>query len=191
MDFLKASLRKYRVVIALVIAIFIPFYAYSMLFMISPTQVFRNLEIKIIPAKKINLTESTKITLERGPCYGSCPVYKMVIDSNGYVTMDMDAYQDGKIINKHFEKRISKDKVDALVSAFNHYKFRLFEDAYLDRGLTDLPTDTITYSSKDFTKRVKANHGDLGMPSEFKKLADEIDRIVGTDNWLNQRGISE
>src|SRR5689334_11193571 len=60
--------------------------------------------------------EDFTITLERGPCFGFCPVYSVTLDEEGNVTFDGERY----ILHCGEEDyKVSASNVAALKSAFD------------------------------------------------------------------------
>ncbi|MDB6147540.1 MAG: hypothetical protein JWO45_1204 [Spartobacteria bacterium] len=130
--------------------------------------------------------EISEITLERTACYGTCPVYKVTLQSDGTVTYD------GKEFVKEVGKRsgkISKEQFQQLVAQIQKTDFFNLEDEYRTRknadgsvtAVTDLPTCITTVKSGARSKIVK-NY--FGGPESLKTLEDLIDKISGSALWV-------
>ena len=67
------------------------------------------------------------ITLERTPCHGFCPVYKLTIRGDGTVVYEGKDYVNTK--GKE-ETTISQDKIDKLVQEFKRIDYFSLNDEY-------------------------------------------------------------
>jgi len=134
-------------------------------------------------------TNDDQITLERGACFGTCPVYQLTIKSDGSVTFD----------GKRFTKttgiatgKISQSDFRALVSEFvNIYYFSL-PDAYTpgtkecpDR-ITDMPSANTSIRLNGRAKSVAHYYGcgNKGALEKLTALETKIDEVAGTQKWI-------
>lgn len=117
------------------------------------------------------------ITLERGACYGTCPIYSAQISGDG--TVIYNGVENVKIKGRKTFK-IPKAKVQELTKAFESINYFTFKDKYEtdERGMriADLPTATTSISLKGKSKKV-VNY--FGAPKELKELENKIDEIAG------------
>lgn len=122
-----------------------------------------------------------KITLARGPCLGSCPIYSVEIDGDGtviYYGKDFVAVKAGRT------DKIAKEAVQDLVASFRKAEFFWLFDGY-DGGLSDGPPCTISIAFDGVSKSVLDHAGGLaGLPSEIGALEVEIDKLAGTAKWV-------
>ena len=145
------------------------------------------------------LPKDLLITLERSPCYGSCPFYKLTISANGKVTFEPKSIsQDYKLVTgKTLKGSITKDQLKQLISEFEKINFFSLKDGYgkswdysPDENCPEIWTDAssaetaITMNGK--TKTVSHYHGCVGSNTleNLTKLEDRIDEIVNTNQWL-------
>jgi len=123
-----------------------------------------------------------KVILERGPCFGSCPVYTVEVDADGQVIFKGDRF-----VSCQGERRwrISPAAVAKLESQVDGSGFFGFHDAY--RGhVTDLPTYTVTVTRRGRTKQVVDYvGGTVGMPAEMTTLEVVIDDAADTLRCLD------
>jgi hypothetical protein len=131
-----------------------------------------------------------KITLERGPCFGFCPVYVLSVDEDGTVKVDGQIYKGGKPTGLNTTYRISSDKVTKLIAEFNKVEFFKLDDEYRDPLVTDLPSTEITYSVDGKTKRVYLYGLANTVPAKLAALADQIDLITGAKELLVDAPVS-
>ena len=128
-------------------------------------------------------------TLERTPCFGTCPVYQVSIFRNGAVRF---------VGTRHVTHQgvatdsISPGAVDSLAAELDAAGYFGFADDYvLDApacGLyaTDSPTVTTSLTTKGRTKRVRHDYGCSGAPPELHRLEQRIDEVAGTSRWTGR-----
>jgi len=122
-----------------------------------------------------------KITLQRTPCYGSCPVYRVTVFGTGEVEYFGEA---------HVAKagahgwRISRRRLDRLAAAFQRARYFRLEDGYTSREFADAPGCLTSIEYEDGrSKSIDHYHGDPTAPDALTELEDEIDRIVGVERY--------
>ncbi|HEX8265547.1 MAG TPA: DUF6438 domain-containing protein [Pyrinomonadaceae bacterium] len=123
------------------------------------------------------------ITIERGACYGTCPIYSAQISGDGtvvYSGVDNVKFK-GK---KRF--KIPKAKVQELVKAFESINYFSLKDKYEtdENGMriADLPPVTTSISLKGKTKKVIHNYGAL---KELRELENKIDEAAGLKKFVS------
>jgi Domain of unknown function (DUF6438) len=129
------------------------------------------------------------VTLERAPCFGTCPVYTVAISRDGKVEFD----------GKHHvadsgqaTATIPPERVDSLLIELEAAGYFGFADAYeMDSpacGMyaTDSPT-VITSATRDGeTKTVRHDRGCSAAPPELSRLEQRIDEVAGTARWVGR-----
>jgi acetamidase/formamidase len=130
-----------------------------------------------------------QITLERGACFGTCPVYKLTIKSDGSVTFD----------GKRFTKttgiatgKINQADFRALVSEFEKINYFSLPDAYTPgtkecpRMITDMPSANTSIRLNGRAKSVAHYHGcgTEGALAKLTALETRIDEVAGTQKWI-------
>lgn len=143
-----------------------------------------------------------RITLERFPCYGNCPFYKLTIYSDGTVVFLPKSirkdYKKGykEVAGKIRKGRISQEQLGELISEFEKINFFALEDQYgstdykPDKNCPEMWTDhssaetSITINGK--TKTVNHYHGCQGsdLLRNLTQFETRIDVIVNTNQWL-------
>ena len=122
-----------------------------------------------------------EVTLERTACYGSCPIYKIVVKGDGTVTYDGERFVK---LTGHHAGTLPPERLAELAAAFDKAGYFRFEDAYTAYNVTDHPSAVTSYKDAARSKRIDHYHGDRSAPRELTALEDEIDRVVGTDRWI-------
>ena len=122
-----------------------------------------------------------KITLERTPCYGPCPVYKVTVLRTGEVVYFGEAHV-AKVGTHRW--RISRRRLQRLAEAFERANYFRLEDDYASHGVTDAPgcSTSIEYDDGS-SKSIEHYHGDPTAPDALTELEDEIDRILGVERY--------
>lgn len=88
------------------------------------------------------------IAMERGPCFGTCPVYRVTIWGNGSVEW---------VGNKHVKEEgwrtwsIPQEKIDALEKAIRKARFSDLNDNYTSFDITCNPSAITTVKFEDGT----------------------------------------
>jgi hypothetical protein len=97
------------------------------------------------------------LTLDRGPCFGPCPVYTVTIERNGHVTYratDFHPGPEGKItglaVIKHGQ--MPANSLHALIDAVESPEYAEL-DANYSLGVTDLPSTDIEITGRGFSTR--------------------------------------
>jgi hypothetical protein len=127
--------------------------------------------------KGVNLDTLTKIAeMEKGPCFGRCPVFTLTIYDNGIASYEGERFTDRLGV---YVKTISPTQLKELKDAFVKANVWRFKDVY--RGqIPDLQTVTITYYEGDESKSVM---GKDGRPDEIMELEEMLDEIVNEEGW--------
>jgi hypothetical protein len=134
----------------------------------------------------------TALTLERGPCFGPCPIYAVNVLSDGRVDWIGRRYVDAK--GDH-SWEIAVDAVEKLRQALLKARFNDFEDRYENLGITDQSSATITVQfANGKTKRVYHYHGHwVESPEEneivgrLERLQKRIDSLLGTKAYIGKK----
>jgi hypothetical protein len=122
-----------------------------------------------------------KITLERTPCHGPCPVYKVTVRGAGEVAYFGEAH-----VHKAGAHgwRISRRRLQRLADAFKRSNYFRLEDCYTSREITGAPGCLTSVEYDDgSSKSIDHYHGDPTAPDALTELEDEIDRIVGVERY--------
>lgn len=126
------------------------------------------------------------ISLERTPCFGSCPVYTISVSPSGIVTYTGKAHvrQLGTASGQ-----IPKQRVDALLVELERAGYFDFAGRYTvsepvcGRYVTDLPSAISSATLGGRTKRIEHDHGCGGAPAALAVLEKRIDQVLGSDRW--------
>ncbi len=120
------------------------------------------------------------VTLERGACFGNCPVYKVTIYTDGTVVFEGENYVD---VEGQQTTTIEPEVVEQLVAGFEEAGYFEWEDEYTDMDITDLATITTSVTRNGETKQITHYAGDSSAPVELPYLEAWIDLAAYTSQW--------
>jgi hypothetical protein len=127
------------------------------------------------------LCAQTVVTLERGPCYGPCPVYRLTLYDSGKIVFEGKNHVRAKGTQT---ATISKEQVAELVAGFEKAGYFRFKDRYTAHHITDLPTTVTSVQVGRRVKRIEHYHGDSSAPKILSALENKIDAVVGSKRWI-------
>lgn len=127
------------------------------------------------------------VTLERTPCFGTCPVYKVAIWASGAIRFagEQHVSRQGEVTAE-----IPPARVDSLLKELEAEGYFGFADAYVmdspacGRYATDSPTVITSASAGGHTKTIRHDYGCDAAPPELKRLERLIDQVAGTARWI-------
>jgi hypothetical protein len=128
-------------------------------------------------------------TIERTPCFGTCPVYQVSIFGDGTVRFvgKQDVKQQGTATAS-----VSREAVDSLVTELRSGGYFELADEYVMDApacgpyATDSPTVTTSLRADGRTKRIRHDYGCSGAPAELRRLEQRIDEVAGTSRWTGR-----
>jgi hypothetical protein len=132
---------------------------------------------------------SPVITLERTACFGSCPVYSIVVGAAGDVTYDGKAHvrQLGTASAK-----IPREQVDSLLSELERGGYFDFASRYTasqpacGRYVTDSPTVLSSVTLNGKIKRIEHDYGCGAVPGSLIVLERRIDEVLRSGQWTGR-----
>ena len=125
------------------------------------------------------------ISLDRGMCFGTCPVYTVTLYENGTVHWNGEMYVD---VVGEASAEIDPEEVRNLSAYIEGRGFFTFNDTYVSYDITDLPWATLTVSNGTSFKQVEHYHGDHSAPVVLHNLEDAVDVAANTSVWIGAGG---
>ena len=117
--------------------------------------------------KQVDTSNTTPIiTLQRTACYGTCPIYKIKIYSDGSGIYTGTRFVENIGI---FKFQLSKQAIEQILTAAIAINFANMQDEYYE-PISDLPTTYIRIKDKKI-------RGYSGAPKPLKKLEKLIDQL--------------
>jgi hypothetical protein len=121
-----------------------------------------------------------RITLERTPCKGNCPVYHIELDGTGKVVYDGKGFVDAK---GRQEATVPAAEVQALARELEAAGYLGWRDEYpLDATDHASVITSLTIDGK--TKRVEHNLSSRTAPSQLEPLERKIDDVARSVRWV-------
>jgi hypothetical protein len=142
-----------------------------------------------VPAPDSTPAAGTVVTLERGPCFGTCPVYRVSLAGDGRVEFVGTRFvsREGTVTS-----RVAPERVDRLVRSLGASGYFALADDYVSdapacgRYATDAPTVVISVRTAARDKTVRHDHGCVGAPAELTRMEQLIDSVAGTTRWTKR-----
>ncbi len=129
------------------------------------------------------------VTLERTPCFGTCPVYTVSLSGSGTVR-----FLGRNHVSKQGEAtaEIPRATVDSLLRELEAGGYFDFADAYVmdspacGQYATDSPTVITTVTAGGRSKTIRHDYGCFAAPAELARLERMIDEVAGTSRWTGR-----
>ena len=125
------------------------------------------------PQKRIIL-----VSMERTPCFGTCPWYKVQIFNDGNVL-----YHGKKFVERTgwFESRLSKEKLEQLNSSIIQLNAETLQNEYVNPHVADLPSTITTIIADGKEKTIK--NGYDNPPASLVNFEKLIDHLIMDLTW--------
>jgi hypothetical protein len=129
------------------------------------------------------------ITLERTPCFGTCPVYTVSISGSGTVH-----FLGRNHVTKEGEAtaQIPPATVDSLLRELEAGGYFDFAEAYVmdspacGQYATDSPTVITSAAAGGRSKTIRHDYGCFAAPRGLARLERMIDEVAGTARWTGR-----
>lgn len=141
------------------------------------------------PSAAAARSDSTVVALERTPCFGSCPVYRVTISRTGVVRFT------GTRFTAHqgeASAEIPAARVDSLIEQLRAGGYFELADRYTrdaeacGRYSTDSPTVITSVVADGVRKEIRHDYGCADAPRELARLERRIDEVAGTARWIGR-----
>lgn len=120
------------------------------------------------------------ITLERTPCFGACPVYKITIMTDGTIRYEGTDHVE---VTGEQTYQIEPETVAQMVQAFEEAGYFDWDEAYDERTVSDLPTIITSVTNEDGTHEIVRYVGDSSAPIALPYLEYWVDTLANTAMW--------
>lgn len=121
--------------------------------------------------------ENVFFAMERTPCYGTCPSYKLIIRPDGSATYvgRRFAAREGS-----YTGQVDQATMDAVKREVEAIDFYSLKDVY-DQPVTDLPSLIMRLRTDGHDKQVL---GRVGAPKPFKDMAIRVEELLANVVWV-------
>lgn len=127
----------------------------------------------------------SKIGISKHPCFGTCPVYNILIQKNGEALLKANAnLKTG--LKGEYRSVLSSREIKQVIEALQHAGFFSLQDSYGDKAVSDLPSTDIEVELLDGTKKNVHDYGNKGTTG-LQQLYEVIDSIVNNKKWKTDK----
>lgn len=123
----------------------------------------------------------TLITLERGACFGFCPIYNIVIYEDG--TVVYVGLQNVDVTGVQVSS-IETSMVEFLAQQMEYSGYFNWQDEYTTQLITDQVTVTTSFTWNDRYKQIVRYDGDPNAPIGLFRIENRIDELVNSAQWV-------
>lgn len=120
------------------------------------------------------------ISLERGACFGTCPIYKVRIFQDGTVIYEGENFVD---ITGEQRSQIDPATVEQMLAVLADAGYFEWDEAYDSMTVSDLPYITTSATRDGETHQIRRYAGDDSAPLTLPFLENWIDIMAGTPAW--------
>lgn len=133
------------------------------------------------------------IAIERGYCFGPCPVYTATAYGDDRVVFEGKKFV---AMNGRVEKKLDAGGFARLVDIVRRHGIMSMDTNWPDeKGLncpeppTDLPTVTVSVDAAEITRTIKFYEGCAGTPGadRVKSMVADLDKSLALDAWIGSR----
>ena len=121
--------------------------------------------------------DSLFVIIKRSSCFGTCPYYEMTIYNSGYVVLNGKQHVEPLGMNS---TTISEKKINSIKQSAYDIDFFSLNNEYDNKGVTDLPANTITIQVDGKSHTVMNR---FGGPTNFRDLVDMIHSVIEESEW--------
>ena len=136
-----------------------------------------------------------RLTLERRPCFGICPAYRLDVYADGRVRYEgpgwVNTMAGGEVPSMRRDStQLSRDQTAAVFHAFDRAWSRWGTNrfGYKKPGCPDAVTDQPTVILVRIAGRLRDTmdlyYGCLALPERVERAAAQIDSLAGVARWL-------
>jgi len=117
------------------------------------------------------------LCIERTPCYGTCPSFKVEVDAKANVK-----YYGKRFIPLlgNYTKVLPEEVFQKIVSRLQGAQLFKYQDKYDEPGISDLPSCILTYKAGGKQKVISMR---AKFPDELNSLTTEIEKLIGTEDY--------
>ncbi|WP_312823491.1 DUF6438 domain-containing protein [Epilithonimonas sp.] len=135
-------------------------------------------------------SQYSKIEYEAGPCFGFCPIYKIIINPDRTAILEAEHYnftegERGQLETPRegtFKSTINKEDFDKLISITDAANVKTLKDSYEDKRIMDASKNNLRiYFSDGSKKEIKLSAGEK--PAVLTTLQNYISKLKEKQKW--------
>jgi len=116
-------------------------------------------------------------SIERGACFGRCPIYKIHVYHSGFVEYEAIKWNDEEGL---FKGMLSEEKMKAIAERAKSIGYFAMDDEYDNTGVTDLPATYSEVNAYGNKKRIKNRYNG---PEELRAFEKFIESQFDDMEW--------
>ncbi|MCD0457298.1 DUF6438 domain-containing protein [Chryseobacterium sp. LC2016-27] len=122
-------------------------------------------------SQKMSTSKYSTIEYEAGACFGSCPIFKMTIETDRTAVLEAEHFNFSKEFSKGefdkpregtFKTTIKESDHKKLITLLDGLDIKHLSDKYGSRNVTDLPTSYLRIKFKDGSSKNIEDYGKRG-----------------------------
>ena len=128
----------------------------------------------------LKVSDSLLVSIERTPCFGTCPTYKFDLYKSGYAVYEGIRFVDSV---GTFTARVPQERLQQLQELINEVNYFSFKDEYYNPYMADIPYTVTIVQHNGKVKRVLNGHEET--PEQliiFERFVDGIVQELGFTN---------
>lgn len=143
-------------------------------------------------ADTVPLDSSLVASLERGPCFGRCPVYKVELYGDGKIRYEGMRFvadtgkREGSTSAAEVQKYLRAVSATQFASADSSYTME--NKAACGNFSTDMPVAVLTVKLASGIKTVRHDPGCRGAPEYLRTLEAQLDTVTRSATWISGNG---
>jgi hypothetical protein len=136
------------------------------------------------PASSVSGERIDSIALERLPCFGTCPVYRVVVTRTGRVRFTATNPAPVNATDSVAPEGFAALAREAATIGFWNLPGNIAESPLCGRRRTDSPGALVTLYAADRVKEVRDDQGCTGVPPGLRAFEERIDRVARSERWV-------
>ena len=129
-------------------------------------------------SNQLAVAEDFNLKMDKGACFGSCPVYSLEIDHQGNALYEGKRFTEKSGLHKY---KLSKDQFKQVNDQLALMNFFALQDNFKS-NVADLPTVTIAHTHKGLSKSIS---GKDTRPKRVLDLQKILEDIAQSDGWVS------
>ncbi len=144
-------------------------------------------EAQMLAGRADSVLAADSIVLERTPCFGTCPAYRLRVSRSGSIHFESRNSGDDE---RRASDSISGNEFEQILVQAHFIDFwslpnRIADDKrFCPHDVTDNPTAIVTVFVSKRLKRVEDYYGCFWAPAGLRELERHIDEVTNAKRWI-------
>lgn len=136
------------------------------------------------------ISADSRITMQRMPCFGTCPVYTVDVTADGLVTFEGERFVETTGTSTATIEAAAAAGLmrDLVANGFFDLADRYTQDAKVCGSYhTDAPRVKLTLRTGGREKTVEHDYGCSDVPPQLRVMQEQVDSVAGVARWVGSR----